>query len=224
MIGERIKLIRESQKISQKDFSDKINISLRTLQTYEQGKVEAVPFPVLHDIAKNFHVNLKWLFFGEGLMFDVLNQQLQTQPYYSEALSIAENEKEIEDCLKDFTRKKILKKIFPKSEKFLDQMLNVIFPKTQRMILFLYRILKFIEHDSQKIQSNYKEFLISKVQNFDLVSIHNIGHGFTSWDKNKLTSAIENLTEDECRIILENVSKSIDDLRESLDFLNKLTY
>lgn len=66
MIGERIKLIRESQKISQKDFSDKINISLRTLQTYEQGKVEAVPFPVLHDIAKNFHVNLKWLFFGEG--------------------------------------------------------------------------------------------------------------------------------------------------------------
>ena len=74
MIGERIKIIREAHKLSQKDFASKVNISLRTLQTYEQGKVEAVPFPVLKDIAENFHINLDWMFFGDGLMYKVLNE------------------------------------------------------------------------------------------------------------------------------------------------------
>lgn len=55
--------------LPQKDFASKVNISLRTLQTYEQGKVEAVPFPALKDIAENFHINLDWMFFGDG--FDV---------------------------------------------------------------------------------------------------------------------------------------------------------
>lgn len=225
MIGERIKIIREAHKLSQKDFASKVNISLRTLQTYEQGKVEAVPFPVLKDIAENFHINLDWMFFGDGLMYKVLNEQLQISPYFTEALSIAENEQEIENCLKQFTKEKIIAKMFPESENFIGQMISIIFPKTERLILFLYRVLKYIEQDSIEIKNEqYKEFLISKIENFDLLGIQNIGHAFTKWDKNKLISLAESLTENECKIILDDIVKSIDILKSNLDFLNKITY
>lgn len=65
-IGERIKYIRLKNGYTQKDFSDKINISLRTLQTYEQGKVEAVPFHTLKKIVDIFDISLEWLFYNNG--------------------------------------------------------------------------------------------------------------------------------------------------------------
>jgi len=225
MIGERIKKIREFYKISQKDFAKKLGISIRTLQTYEQGKVESVPFPVLKDMVEKFDINLKWLFFGDGLMIDAVNENLQLTPYYSEALAIADNEYEIEECLKDFTKRKILTKIFSKNDKFLDQLLNIIFPKTQRLILFLYRVLLSISKDKNNENiTSYKEFLISQIEKFDLLGINNIGHAFTKWDKNKLIALVNNLKEEECKVIIEDASKSIKILKENLDFLNKITY
>lgn len=223
MIGERIKKIREASKLSQKDFAAKVNISLRTLQTYEQGKVEAVPFPVLRDIAENFYINLDWMFFGDGLMYKVLHDQLQASPYYTEALAIAENEHEIENCLKQFTKQKLIANIFPKSEYFMIQMINIIIPKTEQVIRYLHRALIYIKKDSDKIgDEEYKKFLISKIQNFDLLGVQNLGTPFTKWDKNKLISIIENLTENECKIILDEIFESIDTLKESLSFLSKI--
>ncbi len=115
--------------------------------------------------------------------------------------------------------------MFPESENFIGQMISNIFPKTERLILFLYRVLKYIEQDSLEIKNEqYKEFLISKIENFDLLGIQNIGHAFTKWDKNKLISLAESLTENECKIILDDIVKSIDILKSNLDFLNKITY
>ena len=127
--------------------------------------------------------------------------------------------------MKSFTKEKIIAKMFPESENFIGQMISIIFPKTERLILFLYRVLKYIEQDSLEIKNEqYKEFLISKIENFDLLGIQNIGHAFTKWDKNKLISLAESLTENECKIILDDIAKSIDILKSNLDFLNKITY
>jgi len=65
-ISDRIKYIRLINKQSQKDFSNQINISLRTLQTYEQGKVESIPYQTLKDIVEQFNISLEWLFFCNG--------------------------------------------------------------------------------------------------------------------------------------------------------------
>ena len=65
-ISDRIKYIRLINKQSQKDFSNQLNISLRTLQTYEQGKVEAIPYQTLKDIVEQFNISLEWLFFCNG--------------------------------------------------------------------------------------------------------------------------------------------------------------
>lgn len=223
MIGERIKIIREAHKLSQKDFASKVNISLRTLQTYEQGKVEAVPFPVLKDIAENFHINLDWMFFGDGLMYKMINEQLQASPYLTEALSIADSEQEIENCLKQFTKEKLISNIFPKSEYFMVQMINIIIPKTEHVIRYLHRALIYIKKDIDKIENGqYKKFFISKLENFDLLGVHNLGNSFTKWDKNKLISLVENLTENECKIFLDEIINSVDTLNENLSFLSKI--
>ena len=65
-ISDRIKYIRLINKQSQKAFSNQLNISLRTLQTYEQGKVEAIPYQTLKDIVEQFNISLEWLFFCNG--------------------------------------------------------------------------------------------------------------------------------------------------------------
>lgn len=159
------------------------------------------------------------------LMYKVLNERLQVSSYFTEALSIAENEQETKNCLKQFAKEKIIAKMFSESENFIGQMISIIFPKTERLILFLYRVLKYIEQDSIEIKNEqYKEFLISKIENFDLLGIQNIGHAFIKWDKNKLISLAESLTENECKIILDDIAKSIDILKSNLDFLNKITY
>ncbi len=67
-IGNRIKYIRLKNGYTQKDFSRVISISTRTLQTYEQGEVDAIPFPTLKKVAEIFNVSLEWLFYNNGEM------------------------------------------------------------------------------------------------------------------------------------------------------------
>jgi len=67
-IGERIKLLRQSLGLTQKEFASKIGIGEKTLRNYESGKFTPKE-AVLRAIEQTFNVNPEWLRHGRGEMF-----------------------------------------------------------------------------------------------------------------------------------------------------------
>ena len=68
-LGERIRLIRKSltQKMTQKDFGEKIGVSMAVITSYELNKA-IPPEPTLRLICREFNVSYAWLKTGEGPM------------------------------------------------------------------------------------------------------------------------------------------------------------
>lgn len=67
MIGERLRLYRESQKLTQNEFSDFLGIKQQSLSKYENN-IQSIPDDVkilLHQKG----VNINWLLTGEGEMY-----------------------------------------------------------------------------------------------------------------------------------------------------------
>jgi len=68
MIGLRLKNIRESINLTQKEFGDKINIAMSAVSRYELN--DTLPNKdVLNKIVEFFNINLHWLLTGTGSMF-----------------------------------------------------------------------------------------------------------------------------------------------------------
>lgn len=67
-IKNRIKLLRETLKLSQKDFGNRLNIRDTAVSKYELGAVKP-SFEILSKIGKTFAVNLNWLINNEGQIF-----------------------------------------------------------------------------------------------------------------------------------------------------------
>lgn len=64
-IGERIKLIRESEKKNQRDFAASIKISQSTLAMFENGQREVRDIHI-EQICMKYRVNEEWLRTGKG--------------------------------------------------------------------------------------------------------------------------------------------------------------
>ena len=91
---DRIKILRNTLKMNQHDFANKIHKVTRTLQKYEKGDI--IPdYSVVQLIAKTFNVNPDWLLNGTGEMFldNENNKQEQSDiisiPYYPEVSAAA---------------------------------------------------------------------------------------------------------------------------------------
>jgi len=67
MLGERMKLIRESIGLSQKLFGDQLGIPQTTYANYESNKAK-VPDEIKQSLASGFNINLHWLITGDGPM------------------------------------------------------------------------------------------------------------------------------------------------------------
>ena len=67
-IGERIKEVRKSKKITQQAFADAIGLKRNTIANYEIGNVEPSD-RTISDICREFNVSEEWLRTGEGGMF-----------------------------------------------------------------------------------------------------------------------------------------------------------
>jgi transcriptional regulator with XRE-family HTH domain len=76
-MGERIKEIRIDNKMSQKQFAEKICISNSNLCGYEKGNVNPEP-PVILLICKKFGVREKYLKYGEPPMYNEKTKSLST--------------------------------------------------------------------------------------------------------------------------------------------------
>lgn len=60
-IGNRIKYIRDIQKITLDEIASKVGVAKSTIQRYEAGKIEKPKLPVLESIANALNVNPAWL-------------------------------------------------------------------------------------------------------------------------------------------------------------------
>jgi transcriptional regulator with XRE-family HTH domain len=67
-IAARLSQIRQALKFKQKDFAERLDISAPSLSEMEGGKYKP-NFDFLAKLAKEFNINLYYLFFGEGEMF-----------------------------------------------------------------------------------------------------------------------------------------------------------
>ena len=70
MENERIRQVRESGAValSRKEFAKRICIDVKTLESIEQGTIEARPW-ICRTICREFSVDYVWLMTGNGKMF-----------------------------------------------------------------------------------------------------------------------------------------------------------
>ena len=69
--GKRLKAIRNRLNLRQKEFVQKLDISVTTLSDIETGKTYPC-HDFFYNIVKEYNVNLHYLLFGEGEMFKTL--------------------------------------------------------------------------------------------------------------------------------------------------------
>jgi DNA-binding XRE family transcriptional regulator len=67
-IADRVKYIRKTLKLTQKDLSQKIDVSITCICEVEQGKYKP-NCDFLENISRELNVNLYWLLFRQGEMF-----------------------------------------------------------------------------------------------------------------------------------------------------------
>jgi len=67
-VGSRIRNIRKSLSLNQKEFGKRLNISDASLSEIETGKFKP-GFDVLMNLVKEFNANLYYVFLGKGEMF-----------------------------------------------------------------------------------------------------------------------------------------------------------
>ncbi|WP_428028646.1 helix-turn-helix domain-containing protein [Arcobacter sp.] len=99
LIYKRIKQVREALSFSsQKDFSEDLNMPIRTYQSYEQAKVKDIPHTFLEKLNLKYNISLEWLITGEGEMFLKKNKMSNKKNYielvnqYLEVLSHKQQE------------------------------------------------------------------------------------------------------------------------------------
>ncbi len=67
-MNNRIKTIRKSLKLTQKDFAEKLGVKRNTVAQWEIG-VNGLSDQVIKSICREFNVNETWLRYGEGQIF-----------------------------------------------------------------------------------------------------------------------------------------------------------
>ncbi len=68
LVSERIKEIRKSLDLNQREFADRLKVSVSSLSDVENGKYSP-NFELVRNLVKEFKVNEDYLLFGEGEMF-----------------------------------------------------------------------------------------------------------------------------------------------------------
>ncbi len=81
-IFNRLKILRKSWELTQKNMAARIEIAVSTYQYYERGERD-IPSRVLHRIT-TFGVNPNWLLTGEGEIFCINEQEASTPQTFTD--------------------------------------------------------------------------------------------------------------------------------------------
>jgi transcriptional regulator with XRE-family HTH domain len=105
-IGERLKKLRESLKMSQDEFCATLDIMQANLSKYERGKT-LLPANVAVKIFEVYHIKMDYLFFGIGEEENIARESVPSYGKKDESRELAKAYKEnLEDLRKevDFSR------------------------------------------------------------------------------------------------------------------------
>ena len=116
----RISIFRKNLGLSQKDFSELINIPLRNLQNYEAGKTENIPHVFLDACVRKFRCNANWILTGEGLPdLDTQSKKFQlVEDFYADKFDIIRK-----FCNTDEEFNEIIEQIFVRQEEFIEKII-----------------------------------------------------------------------------------------------------
>lgn len=65
----RIKLIRQNEKLTQEEFSEKLDMSRDTVFNLESGR-KIIKDEYIEKICSTFNINAEWMIFGKGSMYN----------------------------------------------------------------------------------------------------------------------------------------------------------
>lgn len=82
---ERIKDLRNSLKLTQQKFADRLGLKRQTIAAYEIGNIVPSDSTLLL-ICKEFNVNEEWLRYGTGEMFRIIPEEDETAAIVSNLL------------------------------------------------------------------------------------------------------------------------------------------
>lgn len=85
MIGQRIKQIRNSKKLTQDDFAEIIGLTKNFISLIETGN-RTPSDRTISDICRVFHVNESWLRTGDGEMFKPLNRDAELAAFLGDIM------------------------------------------------------------------------------------------------------------------------------------------
>jgi len=206
MLNQRLKLVRDTVFIgSQEDFANTLGWPVSRVKDLERGKVKELKGSEAAELEDKFQVNGWWLLTGRGEMFtfNTANYTPVLMQTIEDALSEME-EFELVEYLKEKTVEKIVEKLsMPTS--LLGKAFN--FLVYERPLIFIYMVTKNMQEYDASTGLSHKEWLVKSFQNLDLLSLQNIlGPAFNTYSKNHMLRRIEDdLSEEECRILLENI-------------------
>lgn len=85
MIGQRIKQIRNSKKLTQDDFAEIIGLTKNFISLIETGN-RTPSDRTISDICRVFHVNESWLRTGDGEMFKPVNRDAELAAFLGDIM------------------------------------------------------------------------------------------------------------------------------------------
>ena len=85
MIGQRIKKIRSSKKLTQDDFAEIIGLTKNFISLIETGN-RTPSDRTISDICRVFHVNESWLRTGDGEMFKPVNRDAELAAFLGDIM------------------------------------------------------------------------------------------------------------------------------------------
>jgi transcriptional regulator with XRE-family HTH domain len=104
VIGNRIRKVRETLGLSQKDFVDPLDVTGPFLSQIENGKKTNPGISVFMNISAVYHVSMDYIFHGTGQMF--FNDENESKNNYREYIEDIET---VEDLLWLFEHSKFFK-------------------------------------------------------------------------------------------------------------------
>ncbi|ACZ12265.1 helix-turn-helix domain protein [Sulfurospirillum deleyianum DSM 6946] len=229
-IIERIIYVRNHMKLTQKEFADKINVSLRNIQNYESGGVAALPHTFFLQLFTQLDINPSFIFLGSLPIFlnpnsasgednDELQNLVDDVILYSGSRNNAA--KLVKSTLIDAILIKLFdhnnaanffKKIGEKLLKFFDLEDSI----RARPYLFLYYFFKITLLSTQQKSIQSKQDLVNAINDFQLGSLNTRPLFLRSFSKYMASLINTKLDDDECHILLDNVSITLNVIEQNM--------
>lgn len=118
-MNERIRKLRKTLDLTQREFGERLGIKGNTIANYELGRNEPID-AVVSLICREFNVNEEWLRTGEGEMFIEIPEEDEEMKYI--ALLLKDKEDAVAKAVKGFIVE--YKKLNPANQKVIQDLLK----------------------------------------------------------------------------------------------------